>query len=143
MNQRREELVRRLPLAPAGFDGAVSIPEVLRRRVEQGQHGEVDFEVAIAAGGIDQRRDPAFHNKDVAAPQVAMEEGGTRRGRKQIAEARRDPLDPLPPRAVEHRGGGDKALLPPEAKPVRALAIVEPDASDLVIDRPAEAVALL
>src|SRR5205085_10669266 len=96
-----------------------------------------DLGMAIINGGVDEGRETSTLDQDVARPQVAMEQGRTRRTRNELAQPAHEGLDPGAPRPVQQARGGEQPLFTPEADPVLSLTVVERHGAERIVDRPA------
>ena len=74
MDEQRPQPIDGLAVFPA-LGEAASIVEYLWRLVEQPKHREIDLAVAMIACRVDQSADTVLADKDIATPQIAMEEG--------------------------------------------------------------------
>ena len=74
MDEQRPQPIDGLAVFPA-LGEAAGVVKYLWRLVEQPQHGKIDLAVAIIACRVDQPADTVLTDKDIATPQIAMEEG--------------------------------------------------------------------
>lgn len=74
MDEQRPQPIDGLAVFPT-LRQAAGVIEYLWRLVEQPQHGKIDLAVAMIACRVDQPADPVLTDKDIATPQIAMEEG--------------------------------------------------------------------
>ena len=75
MNECGPQTVDGAALLVARLKRPVDLVECRHGGVEQLQHRDIHFGMAVIAGRIDERAYPATRREDVAAPQIAMQQG--------------------------------------------------------------------
>ena len=110
--------------------------------IEQREHSEIDFAVAVITGGIDQAADPASRDQDIAAPHIAVQKRRRRARRQPVWKVCGERFDATRERGGQMRKMHQQAPFGPEARPIVGPAIGNRQRAESVILGPAVAFAL-
>src|SRR5690606_22731899 len=106
--------------------------------VEQRQHREIDFAMAIVAGRIDQRGHTAAREENVSAPQIAVKKHCRRVGGDQVPQSRSEVLKSRSKRRADMGRVTEDAVERPELNPAFRPPVRYSDRAEAMVGIPAE-----